>query len=761
MARHYCSLRLWFVLLAAAAVPFTTVSSDVDTYIVHMDMSAMPAAFAHHHSWFAATLSAMAEPSHLATTTCHGLIHVYDHAIHGFSARLSTHQLSQLQKTHGFLSAYPDRLVKLDTTHSYEFLHLNPSSGLWPASNFGEGVIVGVVDSGVWPESESYRENGMPQVPSRWKGACEEGTAFNSSMCNRKLIGARYFNRGLRARDPPVPISVNSPRDMGGHGTHTSSTAVGNYVRGASFFGYAPGTARGMAPRAHLAVYKVSWGGRAATSDVLAGIDKAISDGVDVISLSLGFDDVHLHKDPIAIAAYAAMEKGIFVSTSTGNDGPDFSTLHNGIPWVLTVGAASFDRELACVVDLGDGTSIVAASVYLGEPVLEELPIVFKGACDNLTSLNRVGHKIVVCKGDPDDLDSAISIVGSARVAGGLFTCPTEGCGVRLERFEFPGALISPQDARTIIKYIHRSPAPTARLRFRQTRVRKKQAPSVAEYTSRGPSHSCPNVLKPDLVAPGSQVLASWPQNASVGFVGTRPVHSPFNVISGSSMSCPHASGVAALLRAAHPDWSPAAIRSAMMTTADSLDNTGKPIPDRGNSGEPATPLAMGSGHLNPNRALDPGLIYDAGAGDYMRLLCAMKFSKQQIQAITRSSNHNCSSPSLDLNYPSFIAYFSAGNSSSGAGTGVREFQRTVTNVADGSWTYAARLTPIEGFSLHVEPHKLVFKEKHDKQSFKLLVESKAVMEKGKVVHGWLSWVDDQSKHVVNSPIVATTFTFV
>ncbi|MQM08730.1 hypothetical protein Taro_041585 [Colocasia esculenta] len=757
---HHCGLHLWMALLAAATLPFATISSAAATYIVHMDMSAMPAAFTDHRTWFAATLSATFEPSRETLTAVPNLLHVYDHAIHGFSARLTPSQLSQVQRSRGFLSSYPDRPVRLDTTHTCEFLHLNPSSGLWPVSNYGEGVIVGVVDGGVWPESESYNDDGMPAVPSTWRGACEGGTAFNSSMCNRKLIGARFFNRGLLASDPTVTISVNSTRDTEGHGTHTSSTAAGNSVKGASFFGYAAGTARGMAPRAHVAVYKAVWDGRASSSDVLAAIDSAVSDGVHVLSLSLGLDGVPLHQDAISIAAFAAMEKGIFVSTSVGNRGPKLASLHNGAPWMLTVGAASFDRELAGTVELGDGTTIVGASLYAGSTSLGQFPLVFMKACDNLTSLHQVGYKIVLCECSVDSVSLVKNLSTSAKIAGGLFTCPT-AYNIYFEHFSFPGALISPRDGRIVLKYIEESPAPTATVRFGQTILGKQRAPSVAFYSSRGPSQVCANVLKPDIIAPGTLVLASWTQKSPVGFIGSRPLYSAFNLASGSSMACPHASGIAALLRAAHPDWSPAAIRSAMMTTADSFDNTGDPIRDAGDPDTPAraaTPLAMGSGHVNPNRALDPGLVYDAGAGDYMRLLCAMNYTRERILTITRSSSYDCSRPSLDLNYPSFIAYFPADKSSSDAGnTGIWEFQRTVTNVAHGNWTYAARLTPIKGFSLYVEPDKLVFKGKNEKQSFKLRVETQIGMEQGKVLHGWLSWVDDQGKHVVNSPIVVTS----
>ncbi|KAJ7007207.1 hypothetical protein NC653_006301 [Populus alba x Populus x berolinensis] len=493
----------------------------------------------------------------------------------------------------------------------------------------------------------------MSEIPKRWKGECESGTQFNSSLCNKKLIGARSFSRGLIANNPNISISVNSTRDTDGHGTHTSSTAAGNYVEGASFFGYAPGTANGVAPLAHVAMYKVFFDEGAYTTDIIAAIDQAISDGVDVLSLSFGLDGIPLNEDPIALATFAAVEKNVFVSTSAGNAGPYYETLHNGIPWVLTVAAGTVDREFNAVLTLGNGVSI-------------------------------------------------------------------------------------------------NSNKPQASVEFRKTNLGIKSAPSVTGYSSRGPSASCPLVMKPDIMTPGSLILASWPPNVV-------PLFSNFNIISGTSMACPHAAGVAALLRKAHPDWSPAAIRSAMMTTADIMDHTMKPINDIGfgNKTTPASPLAVGAGQVNPNKALDPGLIYDVNSNDYVRLLCALNFTEKQIQAITRSSSTNCSNPSTDLNYPSFIAYFNAKDSPSNLTT-VREFQRTVTNVGAEMSTYTVNVTPMIGLKVSVVPDKLEFRAKYEKLSYKLIIEGPALLDET-VTFGYLSWVDVACEHIVRSPIVSTS----
>lgn len=723
-----------------------------------MELSAMPRAFSGHHSWYASIVATAAAATSNSISATSNLIYVYDHAIHGFSARLTPSQLEQLKKSHGYLSSYREMPVTVDTTHTPEFLHLSSDFGLWPASNYGKDVIIGVVDTGIWPESESFNDNGMTAVPARWKGACEKGTAFSSSACNRKLIGARAFNKGLLARNPNLTIAVNSPRDTEGHGTHTSSTAAGNYVPNASFFGYAPGTARGMAPRARLAMYKALWDEGVSMSDIIAAIDQAISDGVDVISLSLGFNSVPLYRDPIAMAAFTAMEKGIFVTTSAGNRGPDLRILHNGTPWVATIGAASIDRDFAGIIDLGDGSSIVGQSLYPGSPpsTKHALPLVFMGSCGNGTLLKKVRHKMVVCDGN-NSLDSATFHVESAKVDAALFISDALYKDLYFQ-LSFPGAIISPRDGKTILEYINKSSDPRAMLRFRVTILGTKPAPVVAYYTSRGPSMSCPTVPKPDIVAPGTLILASWAQNSSVGFDRSRQLYSPFNIISGTSMACPHAAGIAAMIKGARPDWSPAAIRSALVTTANHLDNTMMPIKDMGNANQPATPLAMGSGHIDPDRALDPGLVYDASTDDYARLLCAMKYTKKQIKIITKTYSFDCSDASLDLNYPSFIAFYDPNKTTTGDKV-VQEFRRTVTNVGDAVASYNAKVVAIEGFSIHVIPEMLVFHEKYEKKSFALIIEGQMGKEKDKVLHGSLSWVDDKGKYMVRSPIVATTIT--
>lgn len=748
---HTIPLCLWFFS------QFISILAQSDTtYIIHMDLSSMPKAFCTHQDWYLNTLTSIAtenfRPSFLASSK---LVYTYTTAIHGFSAILSPSELKAIQNLPGFVSSIEDKQVKVDTTHTSKFLGLNTNSGIWPKSNFGKDVIIGLVDTGIWPESMSFNDDGMTLVPSLWKGECESGTQFNSSMCNKKLIGARYFNKGLLAKFPNLTISMNSARDTDGHGTHTSSTAAGNYVEGASYFGYAAGTSSGMAPRARVAMYKALWDEGVFLSDIIAAIDQAIIDGVDVISLSLGVDVTALYEDPVAIATYAAMEKGIFVSTSAGNEGPFWGTLHNGTPWVLTVAAGTVDREFIGKITLGNGISVSGMSLYPGNyssATKYSLAII---SCDDEKEVKKVvvDNKIIVCQDKNQTLSDQVYNIQNSKATGGLFITNNTDIEFFLQS-SFPAIFFNPQDGQKILDYVKTTDNPKASFEFQETRFGLKPAPRVASYSSRGPSQSCKFVLKPDIMAPGALILASWAQKSPVTDVNSGQLFSNFNIISGTSMSCPHATGVAALLKSVHPEWSPAAIRSAMMTTSDILDNSLKPIGEIGQSGNIiASPLSMGAGHINPNKALDPGLVYDMELQDYTNLLCAMNFTSKQIQTITRSSTYdNCTKPSLDINYPSFIIFFEW-NSNNNAST--TTFYRTLTNVETTSSTYVAKITPMDGFKISVTPDTLSFRQKYERQSYKLTIEKEAV--KDVVVFGYLSWVENGGKHVVRSPIVATS----
>ncbi|GAU13067.1 hypothetical protein TSUD_173670 [Trifolium subterraneum] len=706
--------------------------SQTDNYIIHMNITAMPKPFLTQHTWYISTLSSVLENPQLTTTKnliSSKFIYTYKHVINGFSANLSPKEHEALKNSLGYISSVKDLRMKVDTTYSPKFLGLKPNIGAWYDSKYGEGIIIGLVDSGIWPESKSFNDNQMSKIPSKWKGRCENSIHFNSSLCNKKLIGAKFFNKGLLTKKPNATLGLNSTRDTLGHGTHTSSTAAGSRVASASYFGYASGTASGVASSSHVAMYKALWKEADFSSDVIAAIDAAISDGVDILSLSFGSTKfVPLYEDPLAIATFAAMEKGVFVSCAAGNGGPDLETLHNGMPWVITVAAGTMDRDFQGTLTLGNGNKVMGFSLYLGTLSSHNVPIVFMGLCDNANELKNVKRMIVVCEdkngtslsGQLYNLDEA-KVYGAVLISNAADTYYSSDDYIIGFQNSLAAIFVDPIHGEVIKAYIksyyNSKHSSIASMSFRKTGFGLKTAPSVDSYSSRGPSYSCPFVLKPDITAPGTLILAAWPTNVTVA----QKYFRDFNLETGTSMACPHVAGVAALVKGAHRNWSPAAIRSAIMTTSDILDNTKEHIKDIGT--------------------------------DYVNLLCALNYTQKNITAITKSSSNDCSKPSLDLNYPSFIAFFNGENSSSKS---MQEFHRTVTNVGEGQATYVASITPIKGFRVTVIPNKLVFNEKNEKLSFKLRIEVSTTTKLKEVDFGYLTWMD-RKKHVVRSPIVVTT----
>ncbi|KAL5788298.1 hypothetical protein ACOSP7_005247 [Xanthoceras sorbifolium] len=751
-----------FLLVWIATSSF--VSEDIKTYIIHMDKSAMPVPFSTHHDWYMSTLSSLTSPDGVAPTH----LYTYNHVMDGFSAVLSQAHLDQLHNMPGHLSTYPETFGHLHTTRTPKFLGLKKHTGIWPAAGFGDDIIIGVLDTGIWPESESFNDDGMPPVPARWHGICEVGTEFNSSHCNRKLIGARSFSKGMKQYKMNISKTddYDSPRDYFGHGTHTSSTASGSRVQRADYFGYAEGTARGVAPMARIAMYKVLFFNNsyeAAATDVLAGMDQAIADGVDVMSLSLGFIETTFDENPIAIGAFAALKKGIFVSCSAGNSGPHAYTILNGAPWITTIGAGTIDRDYAAHITLGDGeVTVNGRSVYPENLFISEVPIYFghgnrsKEICD-LYSLDPkdVAGKYIFCAFDYDGL------VGFAQqsyemyrtgAAGAIFSSDT-GQFSKPTDFDMPYVIINPKDGELVKKYMINAKNATVSIKFQITVLGTKPAPQVAYFSSRGPDRRSPWILKPDILAPGVDILAAWVPNRGWTPIRDQYLLTDYALVSGTSMSCPHVAGIAALLKAVHHDWSSAAIRSAMMTTANLYDNANGIIIDMVTE-IAGTPLDFGAGHVNPNKAMDPGLVYDIEVEDYINYLCGLNYTSSQIRILTGTSNFTCEHANLDLNYPSFIVILNNTNTTS------FNYKRVLTNVADGSSVYRAMVNAPEGMKVIVQPATISFAGKYSKAEFNVTVSinlgTDATPQSDYIGNfGYLSWYEVNGKHMVRSPIVS------
>lgn len=535
----------------------------------------------------------------------------------------------------------------------------------------------------------------------------------------------------------------------------------------ASLFGYARGEARGIATNAHIAAYKICWAPGCFDSDILAAFDSAVADGANVISLSVGSNGYSpaYYRDSIAIGAFGAARHGVVVSCSAGNSGPYDYTAVNIAPWIITVGASSLDREFPADVVLGDGRVYKGVSLYSGDDseIAVGLPLVYAGSCGSRLCLSghldssKVAGKIVLCdRGNNARVEkgSAVKIAGGA----GMILANSDDYGDELtaDSHLIPATMVGSFAGNNIRAYISTAPSPTATLIFRGTVISSDPpAPKVAAFSSRGPNYRTPEILKPDVIAPGINILAAWTDAASPTDLDVDPRRVAYNIISGTSMSCPHVSGVAALLRGAHPDWSPAAIKSALITTAYNLDNSGETIKDL-STGKESTPFVHGAGHVDPNKALDPGLVYDAGFDDYVAFLCSIGYSSKQIAVFTRDETSvDCSAKALPnpgaLNYPSFAVVFS----------NIRDvitYSRTVKNVGLGyssSVKYKVEIGSPSGVRVTVKPSELVFDVVNSSSSYEITFASTAGFEaKGSNQFGWISWND--GVHEVRSPIAVT-----
>ncbi|XP_020249009.1 subtilisin-like protease SBT1.7 [Asparagus officinalis] len=712
-------------------------TTDPQAYIVHVQKPKHTKflTFRDRRNWYMSFL-----PNTTLDSGEPRMIYTYRYAISGFAAMLTPDELQTLKSKQGVVSAHPDHECKLRTTYSPKFLGLSRWSGLWPDSDYGAGQIIGMMDSGIKYSHPSFDDQQMspPPPPSIWKGKCY----WSQGGCNKKIIGAVGFHRG----------QLVSPLDTEGHGTTTASIAAGNIVDDANVVGYAKGTASGLAPGAHLAVYKVTPG---TSTDLLKGIDQAIHDQVHVLSMSIGYSKPRkLYRDAVAVGSFAAVTKGIVPVEAGGNAGP-LPNMVDGAPWILMVGSSVMDRRVRSIVELGDGREFYGESAYQPDKFPPtQFPLIYpygilksedsKKCQGDSLNLIDVREKIVLCEASLD-FTKNVEVSDLVKKAGGVAVIvmnqPGMGNRTDADAFLHPASRVTYNDTVDIIKYVDQASNPTAAIKFNGTQFGYRPAPVVSSFSNRGPNLFNGNIIKPDFIAPGSDILAAWPTEVGPNPTGTDKT---FIMVSGTSMAAPHVSGIVALLKHNHRHWSPAAIKSAIMTTAYTKDRDGNPIKDQ-YDGTDAGAFTMGSGHVDPVAANDPGLIYDNDPHDYIRYLCGMKLPDSEVSTIAGSpivcSQVQAIEPE-QLNYPSISV-------SLGAKSVSKTVNRTVTNVGDANSVYTVKVDNPEGVDVDVSPITLTFTNEGEKQDF-------TVTKEGKLSEGQLVW--DSGKYFVRSPI-AVTFT--
>lgn len=683
-----------------------------------------------------------------------------------FSAQLSAVQLVQLSRTKGVTNIAPDRFHQAtDDRNSTDFLGLSGRKGLWAAlggtAKAGKGIVIGDIDTGIWPESASFKapalttkkptgKHGKPNKNDLYQpyvdgtttvmhkadgttftGTCQTGESFTAAACNEKIISARYFANGWLTQVPESNrAGYLSPRDSQGHGTHTASTAAGNAGVHATADGIDLGAISGVAPAATIAVYKALWQSKdgkrdgGLTSDLVAAIDQAVADGVDVINYSLGSTFESEYDDPSQTALRNAAAAGVFVATAGGNAGPDASSLDNTAPWTTTVAAGTI-APYTGTVTLGNGKSYtgISTSVHgaLGSAPLVRASAVKTAAADTADAdlckagtldPARTAGKTVVCdRGVVARIDKSTEVkraggigmvlvnVGNESTDGDLHSIPTVHLG---------------GPAATAVRDYAATDNATATL---TSGGKGDTYPQVAGFSSRGPSLvGKGDLLKPDITAPGATILAAVAPPGNQG--------RDFDFYSGTSMATPHIAGLAALYLSEHPTWSPMSIKSAMMTTASPTKTA-----DGKNSDDA---FAQGAGEVEARAMLKPGLVYDSNEQDWLAYL--------EGAGIDTGTGTKAIDPS-DLNYPSIAI---------GELFGTQTVTRTVTATSAG--TYRAKVD-LPGITATVSPSVLHFSHPGQKRTFTVKLDV-TTARAGILDTGSLTWTSGRT--TVRSPIAVT-----
>ena len=748
------------------------------------------------------------------------VLHQYNLAFNGFSAVLTEAQVKALKSSNGVASVVESELVRADTSRTPGFLGLSAPGGIWSLRDGtsrnvkGEDIIIGVIDTGIWPENTSFSDKvdatGKPvpmgqsgtQVygapPAKWRGSCISGEGFTAAMCNNKLIGARFYPDSFLAAAAASAgvyslnsLEFKSPRDGEGHGSHTAGTAGGNSGVEASIGAVSAGVLSGIAPRARIASYKALWtandtalgpplshdGGQ--TADILRAIDDAVADGVDVINYSVSGTQTSF-TDPVEIAFFNATAAGIFVAASAGNSGPANQVAHIS-PWLATVAASTHDRFTAADVTLGATSGAVFNGPSYQTTGIGPLPIVlaqnsgttpFASLADaDKTALMRclpaadrglvpgstaaasldpakVTGKMVICLRGSNVLINKAAFVKAAGGAAMLLlnhpalanpVLPASSNTTVLQPYVIPAVHLTAASYPAVAAY---AATPGATASFGPgLQVAGTVAPVMAGFSSRGPNKANGNILKPDISGPGVDVVAAFTpvlsqveRDAVVAGTFTPPANA--TSLQGTSMSSPHVAGAAALFKQLYPSWSSAAIKSALMTTTTPIKlASGAVDPDR---------WGYGAGHMNPNGATNPGLVYDAGASDYGRFLCGLNLTPPL--GIGTCAVLGTTAP-WNLNLASLTASDVPGSVT---------FLRTVKNVTGAAANFVSSAS-LPGWTVVVNPPTLALAADASASFSVTATRTSAVV--GAWTFGTMAWND--GVRTVTSPLSAKAVGFV
>ena len=679
------------------------------------------------------------------------LIYRYRFGLNGFAAKMHPSQAHKLDSMDEVLHVWEDQIRPLATNYSLDFLGLfDRDVGLRGAPGLdGENIIIGVIDSGVAPEHPAlsdtkeadrptlclgdWAENSllgrwlcrrfkklddtiMFEAAEDWNGVCQVGEQFAETDCNNKLIGARYFVDGAQASGPIDDGEIFSPRDVDGHGTHTATTAAGNRVK-ASIFGAFIGRVEGVAPRARVAVYKACWlrpGDQRAscnTSDLANAIDAAVADGVDIINYSVGSSLLQV-TEPDDLALMGATKAGVLTVVAAGNEGPNLGTIGSpaGGPWVITAAASSRDGR----------TSVEALEVTLPITIAGRYAVKEANFTPTLIDNGPVEGDLVLVDDDDDTLDDGGAgttsdacepLVNAADVADNIALIQRGGCGFDIKvahaadagaiaalvyniagdpivmngtsgLSDIPALMIGQADGNLILAELDAGNLVSVVLDKELLLTQDEDGNVMGAFSARGPGPAG-DILKPDVTAPGINILAGFTPDAANAMPGEN-----FAYLTGTSMSAPHVAGVAALLLQANPDWGPSVIKSALMTTAhQSLTSA---------DGETQTvPFDYGAGHIVPNDAIDPGLVYDVSDDEFDAFACGTASPAVSDERCDELTAVGMSFSGADLNQPS-IALERLANE--------RTISRRVTNVSDETESYTAVVVPPAGIGVTVDP---------------------------------------------------------